>query len=111
MVGIVVASYFVPKSLTAKMREISQAFVEYKQLKILKGPIKFSYMMGPSHGDPSHPFLDHLVWDAASEGYYTLSLSKSWRRPPIELPMGISTIGFRCRLQMRLEYSSNPSIR
>jgi two-component system nitrogen regulation sensor histidine kinase NtrY len=45
VVGIVVASHFIPKSLTAKMREISQAFVEYKQLKILKRPIKFSYMM------------------------------------------------------------------
>jgi two-component system nitrogen regulation sensor histidine kinase NtrY len=43
--GIVVASHFIPKSLTVKMREISQAFVEYKQLKILKKPIKFSYMM------------------------------------------------------------------
>ena len=43
--GIVVASHFIPKSLTAKMREISQAFVEYKHLKILKNPIKFSYMM------------------------------------------------------------------
>ncbi|HMK52825.1 MAG TPA: ATP-binding protein, partial [Thermodesulfobacteriota bacterium] len=45
VVGIVVASHFIPKSLTAKMHEISQAFVEYKQLKILKRPIKFSYMM------------------------------------------------------------------
>ncbi len=45
VVGIVVASHFIPKSLTVKMREISQAFVEYKQLKILKKPIKFSYMM------------------------------------------------------------------
>lgn len=45
VVGIVVASHFIPKSLTLKMREISQAFVEYKQLKILKRPIKFSYMM------------------------------------------------------------------
>ena len=27
------------------MREISQAFVDYKQLKILKRPIKTSYMM------------------------------------------------------------------
>lgn len=45
VVGIVVASHFIPKSLTMKMREISQAFVEYKQLKILKKPIKFSYMM------------------------------------------------------------------
>ena len=45
MVGVVAASHFIPKSLTAKMREISQAFVEYKQLKILKKPIKSSYMM------------------------------------------------------------------
>jgi two-component system nitrogen regulation sensor histidine kinase NtrY len=45
VMGIVAASHFIPKSLTAKMHEISQAFVEYKQLKILKRPIKFSYMM------------------------------------------------------------------
>jgi two-component system nitrogen regulation sensor histidine kinase NtrY len=45
VVAVVAASHFVPKSLTAKMREISQAFVEYKQLKVLKKPIKTSYMM------------------------------------------------------------------
>jgi two-component system nitrogen regulation sensor histidine kinase NtrY len=45
VVGVVAASLFLPKSLTAKMNEISQAFVEYKQLKILKKPIKSSYMM------------------------------------------------------------------
>jgi two-component system nitrogen regulation sensor histidine kinase NtrY len=45
VVGVVAASHFIPKSLMAKMREISQAFVEYRQLKILKKPIKFSYMM------------------------------------------------------------------
>jgi two-component system nitrogen regulation sensor histidine kinase NtrY len=45
VVGVVVASHFIPKSLTVKMREISQAFVEYKQLKILKKPIQSSYMM------------------------------------------------------------------
>jgi two-component system nitrogen regulation sensor histidine kinase NtrY len=45
VVGIVAASHFIPKSLTAKMHEIAQAFLEYKQLKILKRPIKFSYMM------------------------------------------------------------------
>ena len=39
VVGIVAASHFIPKSLTVKMHEISQAFVEYKQLKILKKPI------------------------------------------------------------------------
>ncbi len=45
VIGVVAASLFIPKSLTVKMREISQAFVEYKQLKILKRPIKSSYMM------------------------------------------------------------------
>jgi two-component system nitrogen regulation sensor histidine kinase NtrY len=45
VMGIIAASHFIPKSLTVKMREISHAFVEYKQLKILKKPIKFSYMM------------------------------------------------------------------
>jgi two-component system nitrogen regulation sensor histidine kinase NtrY len=45
VLGLVAASHFIPKSLSAKMREISKAFVEYKQLKILKKPIKFSYMM------------------------------------------------------------------
>jgi two-component system nitrogen regulation sensor histidine kinase NtrY len=45
VVGVVAASHFIPKSLSTKMREISQAYVEYKQLKILKKPIKFSYMM------------------------------------------------------------------
>jgi two-component system nitrogen regulation sensor histidine kinase NtrY len=45
VIGVVAASYFIPKSLTTKMREISQAFVDYKQLKDLKKPIKTSYMM------------------------------------------------------------------
>jgi len=45
VIGVVAASYFIPKSLTTKMREISQAFVDYKQLKVLKRPIKTSYMM------------------------------------------------------------------
>jgi two-component system nitrogen regulation sensor histidine kinase NtrY len=45
VIGVVAASHFIPKSLTTKMREISQAFVDYKQLKILKKPIKTSYMM------------------------------------------------------------------
>jgi two-component system nitrogen regulation sensor histidine kinase NtrY len=43
--GVVAASHFIPKSLTGKMRDISQAFVEYRQLKVLKKPIKFSYMI------------------------------------------------------------------
>lgn len=45
VIGVVAAAHFLPKSLTLKMREISQAFVEYKQLKVLKNPIKSSYKM------------------------------------------------------------------
>jgi len=45
VLGVVAASYFFPKSLGMKMREISQALVEYKQMKLFKKPIKFSYMM------------------------------------------------------------------
>jgi two-component system nitrogen regulation sensor histidine kinase NtrY len=45
VLGVVMAAHFVPKSLTARMNEISQAFIEYKQLKIRKKPIKTSYKM------------------------------------------------------------------
>jgi two-component system nitrogen regulation sensor histidine kinase NtrY len=45
VVGVVAASYFIPKSQTTKMSEISQALLDYKQLKDQKKPIKTSYMM------------------------------------------------------------------
>ncbi len=41
--GAVVVSYYVPRSLVSKMKEISAAFEGYKQLKILKNPVKASY--------------------------------------------------------------------
>ncbi|MFQ5829613.1 MAG: ATP-binding protein [Candidatus Methylomirabilia bacterium] len=42
--GLVVSSY-VPQRLEARMRSISQAFQEYKQLKLLKTPIKGIYIL------------------------------------------------------------------
>lgn len=42
-VGAVVVSYYVPRSLLDKMKEISAAFEAYKQLKLLKNPVKMSY--------------------------------------------------------------------
>ncbi len=42
-VGAVVVSYYVPKSLLEKMKEISTAFEGYKQVKLLKNPVKTSY--------------------------------------------------------------------
>ncbi|MBI5599818.1 MAG: HAMP domain-containing protein [Deltaproteobacteria bacterium] len=45
VVGAVVVSYYVPKSLVTKMNEISAAFEGYRQLKILKNPVKASYFI------------------------------------------------------------------
>ncbi len=45
VIGVVAASYFIPKSLTTKMREISQAFLDYKRDKTQKKLFKTSYMM------------------------------------------------------------------
>ncbi len=43
VIGAVVASYYVPRSLLDKMKEISATFESYKQQKILKNPVKISY--------------------------------------------------------------------
>lgn len=41
--GAVVVSYYVPRSLIEKMKHISTAFEAYKQLKLLKNPVKTTY--------------------------------------------------------------------
>ena len=43
--GVVVVSTHVPERLESKVRGISEAFKEYKQLKLLKSPIKFVYIL------------------------------------------------------------------
>jgi two-component system nitrogen regulation sensor histidine kinase NtrY len=43
--GIVVVSYFVPRSLIGKMKSISVVFEDYKQQKLLKNPVKATYFM------------------------------------------------------------------
>lgn len=40
-----VLSYYVPESLVTKMGDITEAFEQYKQLKILRAPIKTSYII------------------------------------------------------------------
>ena len=44
-VAWLVLAYYVPESLVAKMGDITEAFEQYKQLKILKAPIKTSYII------------------------------------------------------------------
>jgi two-component system nitrogen regulation sensor histidine kinase NtrY len=41
----IVLTYHVPESLVAKMGDIAEAFEQYKQLKILKAPIKTSHLI------------------------------------------------------------------
>jgi two-component system nitrogen regulation sensor histidine kinase NtrY len=45
IVGVVVVNYYVPYSLVSKMKEISASYQEYRQLKILKNPIKTWYIL------------------------------------------------------------------
>lgn len=40
-----VLTHYVPESLVAKMDDITAAFEEYKQLKILKAPVKMNYII------------------------------------------------------------------
>jgi len=45
VIGALAVNYYVPQSLVSRITEISTAFEEYKQLKMLKNPIKFSYLI------------------------------------------------------------------
>ncbi|MDD2365472.1 MAG: ATP-binding protein [Desulfuromonadaceae bacterium] len=44
VVGVVVINYYVPYSLVNKMKEITASYHEFRQLKILKNPIRTAYI-------------------------------------------------------------------
>lgn len=45
IVGVVVVNYYVPYSLANKMKEITESYHEFRQLKILKNPIRAGYII------------------------------------------------------------------
>ena len=45
VVGVVVVNYHVPHSLVTKMKEITSSYEEFRQLKILKNPIRAGYIL------------------------------------------------------------------
>lgn len=45
IVGVVVVNYYVPYSLVNKMKEITNSYHEFRQLKILKNPIRTAYII------------------------------------------------------------------
>ncbi len=45
VVGVVVVNYYVPYSLVNKMKEITASYHEFRQLKIMKNPIRTGYIL------------------------------------------------------------------
>lgn len=45
IVGVVVVNYYVPFSLANKMKQITESYHEFKQLRILKNPIRAGYIV------------------------------------------------------------------
>jgi two-component system nitrogen regulation sensor histidine kinase NtrY len=45
VIGVVVVSYYIPKAMVDKVGIISKTSEQYRQLSLLKNPIKFSYMI------------------------------------------------------------------
>jgi two-component system, NtrC family, nitrogen regulation sensor histidine kinase NtrY len=45
VVGVVVVNYYVPYSLVSKMKEITESYHDFRQLKILKNPIRTGYII------------------------------------------------------------------
>jgi two-component system, NtrC family, nitrogen regulation sensor histidine kinase NtrY len=45
IVGVVVVNYYVPYSLVSKMKEITASYHEFRQLKIMKNPIRTGYII------------------------------------------------------------------
>lgn len=45
ILGVVVADYYVPKSITKRALQISRSYEEFKHLTILKNPVKNSYIL------------------------------------------------------------------
>ena len=45
VVAVAVVTYYIPSRLVAKMSDISNSYKEYRQLKMVKYPVKMSYLM------------------------------------------------------------------
>lgn len=45
VVGATVVTYYIPSSIVSKMADIRKAYMDYKQLTIVKYPVKISYLM------------------------------------------------------------------
>jgi two-component system nitrogen regulation sensor histidine kinase NtrY len=83
VISILVVDYFVPQSLVSRINEISMAFEDYKQLRTLKNPIKFSYLITLS-------LVTLLIIFSAT--WFGLFLAKGITEPILRLAEGTQKI-------------------
>lgn len=100
IVGVVVVTYYTPHKLVSRMGDISQAYKEYKQLKIVKQPVKVSYLM-------TLLMVTLLIIFAAI--WFGLVLAKGITVPIQELAEGTNEVA-NGNLDFRIELDSGDEI-
>jgi len=100
IVGVVVVTYYTPHKIVSKMGDISQAYKEYKQLKIVKQPVKLSYLM-------TLLMVTLLIIFAAI--WFGLVLAKSITVPIQELAEGTNEVA-NGNLDFRIDFESEDEI-
>ncbi len=98
--GVVVASFYVPRNLVQKMTGIRAGFDEYKALKILKQPIKSSYVL---------TLLLVTVLIMLSATWFGIRLAKEMTGPVLALAEGTRRVA-EGDLDFRLDVRSDDEV-
>lgn len=100
VVGVVVVNYYVPYSLVSKMKEITESYHEFRQLQILKNPIRTGYII------TLFLITTVIIFFAYWMGVY---LANSMTRPIQELAEATRTVADG-NLDVRIESHSDDEI-
>jgi two-component system nitrogen regulation sensor histidine kinase NtrY len=100
VVGVVVASLHVPAALEAQARRASDAYAQYQQLQVLRGPLQGIYML---------VFLIVTLLILLSATWMGLYVAKRITRPVLMLAEGARAIGAG-QLDLRLEPQSDDEL-
>jgi two-component system nitrogen regulation sensor histidine kinase NtrY len=98
--GVAVVSYHLPLGTVDRMRSITAAFEEYKQLKILKNPIKVSYMI---------TFLTITLLVIFAAIWFGFYLARGISVPIQELAQGTKAVA-EGRLDYKIEFQSDDEL-
>ena len=100
IIGILVVDYFVDGKLASKTRSIRGTFEQYKQLKILNTPIRFSYLL-------TFFLITLLVFFSAI--WFSMHLAKGMTVPIQQLAIGTKAVA-EGNLDHRVEINANDEI-